>query len=402
MTISAVDNLRVLLVIPTFNNRPTLRQIVARALQTGLPVLVVSDGSTDGGLQTLSGLPVDAVDLPNHKGKGVAIRAAAEWAEKNAYSHIITLDADGQHNPEDSLQFLDKIRQNPLSIVIGNRDFAATETPGSSQFGRKFSNFWIKISSGVRVSDSQSGFRAYPVEAVRRIRCFANKYHYEVEILVKGIWAGLAVQSVDISVHYSEETIKASHFRPFFDNLLISLTYTRLVIRNFVPWPHKILFGVSQQERIKFLFMNPFKSLKMLAKEKTSAKEIGYATALGIFLGTLPLIAVHLAVIMFVSTRLKLNRLIALNVSHLCAPPLVPAAAVEIGYFIRHGRFLTEFTVQTLGHEFLQRLGEYVIGAVILAFPLGVTAGLLAYALAILFKRINNRREKMKEAKNSA
>jgi uncharacterized protein (DUF2062 family) len=105
---------------------------------------------------------------------------------------------------------------------------------------------------------------------------------------------------------------------------------------------------------------------------------------------------------MFVSTRLKLNRLIALNVSHLCAPPLVPAAAVEIGYFIRHGRFLTEFTVQTLGHEFLQRLGEYVIGAVILAFPLGLTSGLLAYALAILFKRINSRREKMKEAKNSA
>jgi glycosyltransferase involved in cell wall biosynthesis len=402
MTISVVEDVRVLLVIPTFNNRPTLRQIVAKALQTGLPVLVVSDGSTDGGLQTLSGLPVDEIDLPNHKGKGVAIRAAAEWAEKNAYSHIITLDADGQHNPEDSLQFLDKIRQNPLSIVIGNRDFAATETPGSSQFGRKFSNFWIKISSGVRVSDSQSGFRAYPVEAVRRIRCFANKYHYEVEILVKGIWAGLVVQSVDISVHYSEETIKASHFRPFFDNLLISLTYTRLVIRNFVPWPHKILFGVSQQERIKFFFMNPFKSLKMLAKEKTSAKEIGYATTLGIFLGTLPLIAAHLAVIMFVSTRLKLNRLIALNVSHLCAPPLVPAAAVEIGYFIRHGRFLTEFTVQTLGHEFLQRLGEYVIGAVILAFPLGLTSGLLAYALAILFKRINSRREKMKEAKNSA
>lgn len=394
MTPLAVEDIRILLVFPVYNNRSTLPKVVGKALQTDLPVLVVSDGSTDGGMETLSGLPVDTIELPRHKGKGAAIRAAADWADKNGYSHIVTLDADGQHDPQDALKFIDKIRRNPLSIVIGNRDFSGTGVPRSSRFGRKFSNFWIKISSGISVSDSQSGFRAYPVEAVRRIRCFANKYHYEVEILVKGIWSGLAVQSVDISVSYSEETIHSSHFRPFVDNLLISMTYTRLVIRNLIPWPHKILFGVSQQERVKFFFLNPFKSLKMLATEKTSAREIGYATALGIFMGTLPLIASHMVAIIFVSTRLRLNRLIALNVSHLCAPPFVPAAAVEIGYLIRHGRFLTEFTVQTLGNEALQRLGEYILGAIVLAFPLGAAAGLLGYSLALFFKRFNRRREK--------
>jgi glycosyltransferase involved in cell wall biosynthesis len=401
MTANSTEDIRVLLVIPTYNNRSTLRQVVEKALQTGLPVLVVNDGSTDGGQDTLVGLPVDSIDLPKHRGKGVAIRAAADWAGKKEYSHFVTLDADGQHDPKDTARFVQKIKQNPLSIVIGKRDFSSSEIPGSSVFGRKFSNFWIKIASGVGVADSQSGFRAYPVEAIRRIRCYANRYHYEVEILVKGIWAGLSVQSVDISVHYSRQTIESSHFRPFLDNLLISLTYTRLVIRNFFPWPHKVLFGISRQERFKFFFLNPFKSMKMLALEKTSAKEIGYAAALGIFLGTLPLIAAHMVVIIFVSTRLKLNRLIALNVSHLCAPPVVPAAAVEIGYFIRHGRFLTEFSVQTLGHEFLQRLGEYIVGAFILALPLGALAGILAYTLSVFFKRINSRREKMKEAKNS-
>ena len=142
MTESPVDNVRVLLVIPTYNNRPTLRNIVEKALKTRMPVLVVSDGSTDGGIHTLTGLRIDLLELPSHRGKGAAIRAGAEWAEKNGYTHIITLDADGQHDPKEAVRFLAKIRENPMSIVVGARDFSSTKTPRSSRFGKKFSNFW--------------------------------------------------------------------------------------------------------------------------------------------------------------------------------------------------------------------------------------------------------------------
>ena len=393
MTAHLEKDLRILLVIPTYNNRSSLRRVVEKAMKTSMPVLVVSDGSTDGGLRTLEGLSVFKIELPERMGKGVAIRAGGDWAEKKRFTHIITIDADGQHNPEEAVKFVNKIKEKPMSIVCGNRDFSSSEVPGASRFGRKFSNFWIKVSSGMKIPDSQCGFRAYPIEAIQRVKCRAKKYNYEVEILVKSIWAGLSVQSVDISVDYSKETTQASHFHPFLDNWRISLTYTRLVIRNFIPCPHKILFGVPHSERLKFFFLNPFKSLKMLATERTTAKEIGYATALGIFMGTLPLFSIHMVSIVFVSTRLKLNRLIALNVSHFCAPPVVPALAVEVGYFMRHGEFLTEFTFQTLGREFPQRLAEYLIGSVTLAFPLGALAGLLGYTLSLLFKKLKENRK---------
>ncbi|MEJ2054671.1 MAG: DUF2062 domain-containing protein, partial [Calditrichaceae bacterium] len=282
------------------------------------------------------------------------------------------------------------------------RDFESTDTPESSKFGCKFSNFWVRVSTGESVSDSQSGFRAYPVDALRRLKCLSRRYNYEVEILVKGIWAGLDVQSVDISVNYDRETIEASHFRPFVDNARISLTYTYLVTRNLFPWPHKVIYGQKPTERIKSFFINPFKGLKLLVTEKSSPRQIMFAVMLGIFLATLPLVAVHSVAIIFVATRLKLNRLIALNVSHFCAPPFVPALAVELGHFIRNGEFLTEFTMQTIGHEALQRIGDYLLGSVLLAPVLAVIAGILAYLTVNLYRKINGWRRIKKEAGNIA
>ena len=356
----------VLLVIPTYNNHNTLRSVVEDSLKTGLKILVVNDGSTDDGPETIADLNVERLNLPKNKGKGIAIQAAARWAYENDFTHIITMDADGQHSASDVPKFVEKINENPLSIVLGARDFNSTDTPESSKFGCKFSNFWVRVSTGVSVSDSQSGFRAYPVDALKRLRCLSRRYNYEVEILVKCIWAGLAVQSVNIAVNYNPETIKASHFRPFVDNARISLTYTYLVTRNLFPLPHRILYGQKPAERIKSFFLNPFRGLKLLVTEKSSPRQIMFAVMLGIFLATLPLVAIHSVAIVFVATRLKLNRLIALNVSHFCAPPFVPGMAVELGYFLRNGKFLTEFTIQTMGHEALQRVGDYLLGSIFL------------------------------------
>jgi len=126
--------------------------------------------------------------------------------------------------------------------------------------------------------------------------------------------------------------------------------------------------------------------MKSLAMENSTPKQIALAVTVGIFLATLPLLAAHSVTIVFVATRLKLNRLIALNVSHLCAPPFVPAIAVELGYFLLNGRFLTEFTVQTLGYEALQRFWEYLLGSVVLAPFLALFAGGLSYLIARFFK----------------
>ncbi len=394
------EDLKILIVIPTYNNGKTLRLIVEKALGVGPAVLVVNDGSTDHGPERLDGLKIVRIDLHKNMGKGAAILAAAEWAAARNYTHIITIDADGQHRPCESVRFIEKIRANPLSIIVGNRDLTNVNVPRLSRFGRRFSNFWLKCASGVSLPDSQCGFRAYPVSALRNIKCYGARYDFEVEILTRGVWAGLALDSVNVSARYSPETKKGSHFDPFWDNFRISRTYTRLVARNFVPLPHKILFGVKRDEQIRFFFLNPVRSLKMLIKERTSAKEISIACMLGIFLGTLPLIACHSVVIVFCATRLRLNRLVALNISHLCAPPLVPAIAVEAGYFARNGRFLVEFNMQTLGHEAPQRFVDYLFGSLIVGPVLAVLVGTIVFFAIAVYKKYVSEDAATQDAEN--
>ena len=110
---------------------------------------------------------------------------------------------------------------------------------------------------------------------------------------------------------------------------------------------------------------------------------------LGVFLGTLPLIACHSVAIFFVATRLRLNRLVALSVSNICMPPFVPALAVTVGYYMRHGSYLTEFNMQTLGYEAPQRLLEYLIGSLIIGPVLALLVGAIAFLMGMLYQNLS-------------
>ncbi len=390
-----------------------------QALATGLPVLVVNDGSTDGGPDTLEGLPVERLDFAHNQGKGAAIRAGAQWAAGRGYSHIVTVDADGQHNPAEIPRLLEAARLDPGSIVLGMRDFTGSGAPGSSRFGRSFSNFWVRVCSGHRVGDSQNGFRVYPVEALERLGCRTDRYNFEIEVLVRGLWAGLRVVDVPISVRYFAGDERVSHFRPWVDNARISWTYAGLCVRHFLPWPHRRLFNlrgdevhfslrhpfaslarlhrrlVGEQSDLSALSLrHPIRSLRLLHIECAAPHQVALAAMLGVFLGTLPLIACHTFFIVFFATRLRLNRLVAFYASNLCMPPLVPALAIETGYFLRYGRFLTgadlhsgEAVFQTLVREAHLRLWEYLLGSLVIGPALALAVGGLVYAVAVFYRR---------------
>lgn len=381
-------DIRILIAIPTYNNGETLRDVVERALRLELPVLVIDDGSTDGGPDTLEGLAAERTGFPANRGKGAAIVEAGRWAEAHGFTHVITLDADGQHDPQDVPRFRERIWNNPGAIIIGRRDMSGPDVPGSSRFGRGFSNFWLRMACGMSHPDSQSGFRAYPVSILRQVECTSRRYDFEIEILVRSVWAGATLDTVDISVRYDEQARRASHFAPWRDNARISWLYTRLVTRNLMPWPHKVLIEDPDNGSRKLSLKRPRRSLLILLRESTSPRAMAAAAMLGIFLGTLPLIACHSVVIIFCATRLRLNRLVALNVSHLCAPPFVPALAIETGFFVRNGRWLTEFNLQTLGYEAHQRLLDYLIGSLMIGPILSSVAGLVVFLLASLYRRI--------------
>lgn len=356
------------------------------ALATALAVLVVNDGSTDGGPEELAGLAAERLDQPTNLGKGAAILAAAQWAQARGFSHIITLDADGQHDPREVGLFVERIKANPWAIVTGARVMRKGEVPWASRFGRGFSNFWLKMATGVSLPDSQSGLRAYPVAALRALGCRRRHYDFEVEVLVRAAWAGLALEWVGISTRYEPAGQYVSHFRPLLDNLRISRVYACSVLRHFVPWPHRAL-PAAEGARGGLSLRHPGRLLRTLIRESTTPREIALAAALGVFLGALPLLACHGVVILFVATRLRLNRLIAFNTQHLCTPPLVPALAIELGYFVRHHRFLTELSWRTLGSEAPQRLLDYVLGALIVGPALALIVGVLLYFLARFYQR---------------
>ncbi|MEW5909381.1 MAG: DUF2062 domain-containing protein [Thermodesulfobacteriota bacterium] len=377
--------MNVLIVIPVFNHSKTLRDVVERSLKIYPDVLVIDDGSTDRGIDTLDGLPVRILRHPVNSGKGSAILTGLKEALKSGMTHIVTIDADGQHDPLDILNLIPVIKENPDALVVGKRRFGRNNVPWISRFGRAFSNFWFRVQTGRSLQDTQSGFRAYPVTVLDQLKLTERRFSFEIEVLVKSAWAGVPLKEVEVSVHYPPRSERVSHFHPIMDNLLITLLNTRLTIRSLLPFPHR---KINPDRRITWI--HPIKSLKILLKEEAEPATLAFSGALGIFLGTLPLIMFQTIAILFSSGYFRLNRIVALTSSQLCIPPFVPAVCIEIGHYLRYGRFLTEISLNTIGYQGLERIYEWVIGSVILAPVLATIMGMLIYFSAIILKLKQN------------
>lgn len=374
------EKVKVIIAIPVYNHGKTLREVVLRALQTGVEVMVVDDGSTDGGLETLSGLQVLIYRHPANRGKGAAILTAAEEAQRLGMTHIITIDADGQHDPADYLHFLPVIREYPQALVVGNRLFDKKASPLLSRIGRSFSNFWFRVQTSGSLKDTQSGFRAYPVAVLTWLKLHDKRFSFEIEVLVKAAWAGIEIKEVDISVHYPPSPERVSHFHLVKDNLALSLLNTRLTMRAVLPLPHK-RFIPSAEGLENISIFHPLRSLRILSRN-TSPTLLALSAGMGVFIGTLPLVGFWTITVLITANYFGLSKITALSSNQICNHPLVPALCIELGYFFRHGRFLTEFSLNTLGYQGLERIFEWLIGSLILAPVFGLLTGGLIYILA--------------------
>lgn len=374
------EDVKVIIAIPVYNHGKTLKDVVLRALQTGAEVMVVDDGSTDGGLETLAGLKVTAIRHPENRGKGVAILTAAREAERLGKTHIVTIDADGQHDPADFQRFLPLIRENPLALVIGNRIFDKKASPWLSRFGRSFSNFWFRVQTSGSLKDTQSGFRAYPVAVLNWLKLHDKGFSFEVEVLVKSAWAGIEIKEVDVSVQYLPSPERVSHFHLVKDNLALSLLNTRLTMRAVLPLPQK-RFLPSKDGLENISIFHPLKSLRILSRN-TSPERLAVSAGMGVLIGTLPLVGFWTLTVLFTANYFGLSKMTALSSNQVCNHPVVPALCIELGYFFRHGEFLTEFSLNTLGYQGLERIFEWLIGSLVLAPVFGLITGGLVYFLA--------------------
>ena len=371
--------------IPVYNNGTTVRQVVEQALRVLDRVVVVDDGSTDTDLTTvLAGLDIVLLRHKPNLGKGAAILAASRYIEGHGGVFMITVDADGQHNPEDIRRFL-PLLDDEDRLVVGSRDFTADHVPESSRFGRRFANFWLRVESGVQVDDCQSGFRAYPVRHLNRLKLRGKRYDFEAEVLAKAAWAGLELKGVDVSVWYPRPQDRVSHFRPWLDNLRLTHRHVLLVLRRLLPIPHKRL--VPRDKPDLRVLLHPVNALKAIINEHASPAGLAASAAVGILLATLPLLFVHTIAILYVTTRLNLNKLVAVNVQHLCMPPFVPALCIEIGFFLRHGRWLTDLSFKTVFEQFSDRLLEWFYGSLIVGPVLAAAVALAVYLTASVLHR---------------
>lgn len=221
---------RAAVVIPAYNHGPQLGGVLLKTRELGLPIFVVDDGSTDETAEVARGFA--GVRLLSHganRGKGAALLTgfaaaapAADWA--------ITVDADGQHHPADGLRLLQAVTPGEPALVVGNRrGMAHDNVPWTSRFGRGFSNFWVAVSGGPRLRDTQSGLRVYPVPEVLTLRPRGRRYQFEVEILALARLHGIPVREVDVSVRYRPGGERVSHFRPWTDFWRNARTFTRLI-----------------------------------------------------------------------------------------------------------------------------------------------------------------------------
>lgn len=220
-------------VVPVYNHGNTVVSVVRQVAAMGFAVFVVDDGSSDLDPQRLAAVP--DVRLLRHgvnRGKGAALETGFAAAAAAGFSWAVTLDADGQHRPEEIETLIHAIAGGTRPIVVGRRtDMLGAGAPWTSRFGRGFSNFWIRCSGGPATTDTQSGFRIYPLPEVLALEVQARRYQFELEVLVKAAWRGIPVIETPVSVVYRPDGGRISHFHPFFDFLRNTGTFTRLIVR---------------------------------------------------------------------------------------------------------------------------------------------------------------------------
>ncbi|MBX2965385.1 MAG: glycosyltransferase family 2 protein [Cyclobacteriaceae bacterium] len=221
---------KVCVLVPTYNNEQTLERMLRDVLAYTNQVIVVNDGSTDTTAQILNKFPdLEIVQYPTNKGKGYALREGFKRAVEQGYDYAINIDSDGQHFAADLPAFLTALENHPDSIIIGQRNMNQANVPGKSNFGRNFSNFWFAFETGIKLNDTQSGYRLYPVKRLSALNFVTRKFEFEVEVLVRAAWAGIPVTEIPVRVFYPEKEKRVSHFRPFKDFTRISILNTVLV-----------------------------------------------------------------------------------------------------------------------------------------------------------------------------
>ncbi len=376
MTLSEVQNAisekKICVLIPTYNNEKTLKRVIDGVLEYTKNIIVVNDGSTDSTARILQDYPViEVVSLPENIGKGNALKLGFKRAKKAGFDYAITIDSDGQHYPDDIPVFVEALlKESEDVLLIGNRNMSQDGIPKKSSFGNRFSNFWFWFETGIKLEDTQSGYRLYPLHKIPK-KYFTPKFEFEIEIIVRTAWRHVPVKNVPVKVLY-DPAERVSHFRPFKDftrisilnTILVSITLLYIIPRNFINNFRKKSFKRFIKEDV----------LESDGTNRTKALSI----ALGVFIGFSPFWGFQTLLVISLAVLFKLNKVLAFVASNVSLPPFIPfviAASLFLGAPFVSGDsnvFSQELNFDLVKNNLLQ----YVIGSMILASTASVISGI--------------------------
>ena len=380
------QSLKCCVLLPTYNNAQTLKAVIENVLEYTQSVIVVNDGSTDNTSEILAAFPqVKNVSYSKNQGKGWAMRKGFEYALSLGFEYAITMDTDGQHFAKDLPVFIEELKHKKNAIIIGSRNLNQNNVPGKSSFGNKFSNFWFKLETGIDMPDTQSGYRLYPIKALNKISFFTKKYEFEIEVLVRGAWAGIEICHVPIAVYYPPKEERITHFRPFKDFSRISVLNTFLVAATFLCIKPRDLFRTIQKKNFVQI-LNDY----ILIPDESAAKKAA-AVALGMFMGIAPFWGFQMLLVVLVAAIFKLNKAVALIVSNISIPPMIPfilfmsykCGRIWFGENAVTINFDKNISLAIIHQHFVQ----YAVGALTLATGAALLAGLFTFIFVKLVKK---------------
>lgn len=230
--------MKILVLIPSYNTGRILPQTVSDVLKYWPEVWVIMDGSTDGSAKLLEPLQEQApglkvITLEKNGGKGAAVLKGTKLAQEAGYTHVLTIDADGQHPTGDIPHFIALAQKYPDAVMMGTPVFGP-EAPQLRVQGRKISNMWANLETlNWGIPDTLFGMRLYPVASLLRAfrgTIWARRFDYDTEIAVRLAWQGVPMLSVPTSVRYlTKEEGGVSQFRYFRDNTVLTWMHARLL-----------------------------------------------------------------------------------------------------------------------------------------------------------------------------
>ncbi|WP_417888521.1 DUF2062 domain-containing protein [Xanthomarina gelatinilytica] len=383
-----ITDLGVCVIIPTYNNQHTLKRVINGVLELTNNLIVVNDGSTDTTSSILKAYPnIQQVHFPENKGKGVALREGFKHAISLGYKFAITIDSDGQHFPNDIPHFINELEQNQAKdiLIIGARNMSHESVPGKSSFGNKFSNFWFWVETGIKLQDTQSGFRLYPLNVLKKLNFYTTKFEFEIEVIVKTAWKDVEVKNIPIQVLY-DESERVSHFRPFKDFTRISILNTWLVFLTAIYYFPKRLLKIIKKKGLKRFLMED------LLGSNDSPKKKALSIALGTFIGFSPLWGFHTFLVITLAIFLKLNKAIAFAFSNVSLPPFIPFiifASLELGQWVLGEKISYSIEEMTTDFEALKHLKTYLVGSFTLATIGALVFGFTGFVFFSFFNKKN-------------